>query len=1786
MWFRVDACLLGIVVCVVDILTERVASVKLPQPEIISTSVVSPSEILVRWHDPGLGEFQQLDGRQYNIKYHKHQHRGHRLQVSGVKDTRAVITRLQSNTTYVFRVKTVKGQGSSAWSDTAVNRTYPLDTFVQVEATTVTSTSIIVAWTLPRKHVNTSLDYTIFWSEEQQEANTVKVSAESRSHLFDNLIPGRRYNFRLVSKANGDSVVSTATVSTATFTDRPSKPPRNLKLQVQGQGVVRVSWSPPPARKRHGIITQYKIQYKRRGSRRGDVCTVMTSRKPLEYILTDLEESATYRVRVAARTVNGTGPYSKWGSVDTEGGRVGGEDVDTDGRRRGNRKSRKGKRKGSKNRADSDTPSTTAMVSTESVYPGIPDNLHVVDVASTSVGLRWTAPVVPECCPLVAYRILVQDMTVNQLERDIVTGTNTETVIELLDPGTLYAINITSFNVRRSSEQSPMVYVTTSPAVFPVMQVFGGTVLVGGRANLTCIVRGDPIPTVSWYRQGMMAPFYEQRSLNMLVHAQHDVMVIKQIHLAQRRIESHLIIDAVQLQHSGNYICSAESDPAVNATVQLHVHALPRFLEVERKHAVVSQAAAVSCVVSGVPLPHVVWSRFEDGLIFHDKEAGSRVYVTSSVDEETHIVNKTLHFSALRLSDEGNYTCQAKRGEYSTWRVVPLTLEVPPPPPVSNIQAVAVSPSKISIVWEDPIDYKFPITAYNIIYRPGRSRRLRTVNTTSRRLEIGDLHPNLTYTMSVRAINTHGVGKISPQVEARTLPNTDLQPANVSAVALNSSMIQLEWEAPSHIDPIYIQGYTIYYKRMNDSRSEKLFLAGNRNKQFLVGLGQEDNFVLRIATVLTWGEEAPSREIRIRKSASERVPPPAPRRLVATPSTNSIQLTWRAPVIPAGRTDMQVRGYKVRYQMGLVRGFPEREVRVPDRLLTYTLGNLASGQVYRVMVAAFNEQGDSRFISVTTRTEDAGPGPVVGATTTPMSSSEILVQWLAPSRGHVTHYHVRYWRPGKRDKQSATLYIPNTQYIAGSLRKFSKYRFEIIPYNDQQIGEVVVVYASTMIDRPDAPPRKVDMTAINATALLVNWEPPLKANQNGPISGYKLVLKKKAGKRMASFNVAGGRRNYTFKNLEPGTAYRVRVSAMNIRGTGPSSSWSMERTDKIEQRPPASPAAMDTNVTSSRIHVTWKPPRDIGVPVLGYILGYGRYIPEVYRHVLSPGTRNFTLTNLEPDTGYIVSVRAYNNIGESLPKFVVGRTGKADPKDLPIKISLKMRAATLSASQIQITWNTVTPDLKKKVTSDIYFLIRFSALEESEYQYLNTSGIPVTIDNLHAGTKYEFAVKALRGSKETGWSLPVYNNTFQTVPTSPSNLTVTSDPVTHTTLTLTWIPPKTAVNGFLIYAATDPSLNIRDWDLTVWPGSRDSMRVQKVKPHTKYYFHIQSRNSAGTSPLSERVTYSPPEDPRTAPSDISLHPLYGSKSTTVEVTWSPPVVPSGPIVSYVVLYTTAADNSEAVWEEKTEESLSCLLIGLNYNATYRIKVKARYSGGVLGPASPVLSYSTLSYSDIEKRQLGRMSTDTSPVTTPRPGHVARRTTSTPQTLYVGVRVTATWHDTPRHQERATPGDRQHQGTQLEPNATPRQTNGTSKQMEHQNNSMEHHARQMEHQNNSMEHHARQMEHQNNSMEHHARQMEHQNNSMEHHEHQNRQMEHQNNSMEHHARQMAHQNNSMEHHARQMEHQNNSMEHHARQTEHQKNLMEHHVNLTEHHNNLMEHPQLGRYKTLTHHTSSA
>jgi hypothetical protein len=63
-------------------------------------------------------------------------------------------------------------------------------------------------------------------------------------------------------------------------------------------------------------------------------------------------------------------------------------------------------------------------------------------------------------------------------------------------------------------------------------------------------------------------------------------------------------------------------------------------------------------------------------------------------------------------------------------------------------------------------------------------------------------------------------------------------------------------------------------------------------------------------------------------------------------------------------------------------------------------------------------------------------------------------------------------------------------------------------------------------------------------------------------------------------------------------------------------------------RQPESPQSLKIEAFSHSLALSWSPPQDIGVPILGYVVGYGRYIPEVYRAILPPTDRTYVIGDL------------------------------------------------------------------------------------------------------------------------------------------------------------------------------------------------------------------------------------------------------------------------------------------------------------------------------------------------------------------------------------------------------------------------------------------------------------------------------------------------------------------------------------------------------------------------------
>lgn len=110
----------------------------------------------------------------------------------------------------------------------------------------------------------------------------------------------------------------------------------------------------------------------------------------------------------------------------------------------------------------------------------------------------------------------------------------------------------------------------------------------------------------------------------------------------------------------------------------------------------------------------------------------------------------------------------------------------------------------------------------------------------------------------------------------------------------------------------------------------------------------------------------------------------------------------------------------------------------------------------------------------------------------------------------------------------------------------------------------------------------------SSTSLMVSWQPPPAGTRNGIITGYKIRYKQRGGKRGETVTTDGNRRVYSLENLQKGTEYAVRISAMTVNGTGPATDWLVTETftiDLDESEVPGIPESLHLRATDTSIQV-------------------------------------------------------------------------------------------------------------------------------------------------------------------------------------------------------------------------------------------------------------------------------------------------------------------------------------------------------------------------------------------------------------------------------------------------------------------------------------------------------------------------------------------------------------------------------------------------------------------------
>ncbi|NXE39264.1 NEO1 protein, partial [Ptilorrhoa leucosticta] len=594
--------------------------------------------------------------------------------------------------------------------------------------------------------------------------------------------------------------------------------------------------------------------------------------------------------------------------------------------------------------------------------------------------------------------------------------------------------------------------------------------------------------------------------------------------------------------------------------------------------------------------------------------------------------------------------------------------------------------------------------------------------------------------------------------------------------------------------------------------------------------------------------------------------PSAPRDVVATlVSTRFIRLTWRPPASDPQGDNLT---YSIFYtKEGINRERVENTSRPGETQVM--IQNLMPETVYMFRVVAQNRHGpgeSSAPLKVATQPEVQLPGPAPNIRAFSGSPTSVTVTWETPlsGNGDIQNYKLYYMEKGQDTEQDVD--VGGLAHTVTGLKKFTEYSFRVVAYNKHGPGvsthDVVV---RTLSDVPSAPPQNLTLEVRNSKSILLQWQPPPAGTHSGQITGYKIRYRKVSRKSDVTESVGGTQLSQLIEGEQDLPCLEC-LAVVTGSGTGFCGKALQRLPFPAETRVPEVPSSLHVRPLVTSIVVSWTPPENQDVVVRGYAIGYGIGSPHAQTIKVDYKQRYYTIENLDPSSHYVITLKAFNNVGEGIPLYESAVTRPHSvPDPSPMMPPVGVQASILSHDTIRITWADNSLPKNQKITDARFYTVRWKTNipANTKYKTANATTLSYLVTGLKPNTLYEFSVMVTKGRRSSTWSMTAHGTTFELVPTSPpKDVTVVSKEGKPRTIIVNWQPPSEAngkITGYIIYYSTDVNAEIHDWVIEPVVGNRLTHQIQELTLDTPYFFKIQARNSKGMGPMSEAVQFRTPK---------------------------------------------------------------------------------------------------------------------------------------------------------------------------------------------------------------------------------------------------------------------------------------------------------------------------------------
>ncbi|XP_021175675.2 receptor-type tyrosine-protein phosphatase F isoform X18 [Fundulus heteroclitus] len=1009
--------------------------------------------------------------------------------------------------------------------------------------------------------------------------------------------------------------------------------------------------------------------------------------------------------------------------------------------------------------------------------------------------------------------------------------------------------------------------------------------IAGGVASFVCQATGEPKPRITWMKKGKKV---SSQRFEVIEFDDGSGSVLRIQPLRSHRDEAV-------------YECTATNSVGeINANAKLSVleetqipHGFPAIdMGPQLKVVEKTRTATMLCAASGNPDPEISW--YKDMLPVDINSSNGRIKQLRSGGTP---IRGALQIENSEEPDQGKYECVAMNSAGTRYsapanlyvrdqrevRRVPPRFSIPPtnqevmPGGSVNLTCVAVG---------SPMPYVKWTLGQEELTKEEEMPMGRNV------LEVTNIRESANYTCV--AISSLGMIEATAQVTVKALPKP---PTSLTVTETTATSVTLTWDSGN---PEPVSYYMIQYRAKTSDNGFQEVEGVATTRYSIGGLSPYSEYEFRVMAVNNIGRGPPSDPVETR--TGEQAPSSPPLHVQARMlSASTMLVQWEPPEEPNG----QIRGYRVYYSSNMMDPLSAWQKHNTDDSSLTTISGLTPDITYSLRVLGFTSVGDgppSDILQV--KTQQGVPAQPSSFEAEAELDTRISLTWLWPVQDQITKYELQYWEAGTDSKKHVT-FNPAGSYAVDGLKPDTMYYFSLAARSEMGLGVYTQpIQARTAQSMPGAPPRKLEVEAINSTAIRVTWKPPVQVKQHGQIRGYQVIFSRlENGEPRGQPNIMDvalpEAQEAVIGGLLAETTYSVTVAAYTTKGDGARSKAKVVTTTGAV---PGRPTMMISTTMGNTALIQWQPPKEMVGELMGYQLQYKRTDEETFTSLeLSKTKDHHTVTELHKGATYVFRLSARNRAGagEAYVKEI------STPEDVPTGFPLNLKVTGLTQSSTKLTWEP--PNLKERNGKITHYLVVYRDINNQQDNTSRTMDTNLTIVGLNPDTTYDIRVQAFT-SKGPGPLSPSIQS--RTMSNDFPTLNFGVKAVTKTSVLLTWDLPEN-------HKSQAPFKILYNQQSVEVEGNQKRKLITQLQPDTDYSFVLTSRGIIAGG-LQQQVSI------RTAPDLIQTKPITQT-SQGGKMTIDLPKVQTTTRVRWYYIVVVPKTQSMQRWKNPDEVDLEELL---------------------------------------------------------------------------------------------------------------------------------------------------------------------------------------------------------------------------------------------------------------------